>query len=259
MRPLQLGKRSSVVIGGEEPQPAQIHRQQRNGAVTHGARGRKQRAIAAQHDGQIAAIRHMLPVEPHQHARIARRFVVEARFNSVVREPAQQLRHQLGGARRIGFGEDADGFNGGHKQELPVAFGAGDRAFHDIRCETPLFQKSRTLAQTTACSAGSRTIPPFPTWPLPTSNCGFTSTISLPVSGFSTRTMAGMISVAEMKLTSQTARSTGSPRSAGSRYRALMPSCTHDARIVAQFPVELPRARRRWRERAPRRPAAGNP
>ena len=65
--------------------------------------------------------------------------------------------------------------------------------------------------------------------------------------------------MAEMKLTSQTARSTGSPQVVGYfRLRALNAFMHHDARIAAQLPVDLPGSRRRWRELAPRRAAAGN-
>ena len=56
------------------------------------------------------------------------------------------------------------------------------------------------------------------------------------------RRCAGRISVTEMKLTSQTTRSTGSPMSSNVSSRALMPSCSDHARIGAQLPIELARA-----------------
>ena len=51
--------------------------------------------------------------------------------------------------------------------------------------------------------------------------------------------MAGSIRVAEMKLTSQTARSTGSPRSVEFNIAGVDPFVHDHARIVAQPPVEL--------------------
>ena len=74
----------------------------------------------------------------------------------------------------------------------------------------------------------------------------------------SRRDDAGNDSVTEIKLTSQTARSKRSGKSAGLRWRAFTPSRTIHARIVAQLPVQLAVSRRRWRRRAPRRAAAGN-
>ena len=51
-------------------------------------------------------------------------------------------------------------------------------------------------------------MPPFPTAPLPTSNCGFTSATTSPGGLMSSRT-AGNTSRNEMKETSMTARSAG--------------------------------------------------
>ena len=45
--------------GGEKSQAAQIDGKQRDLALADGARGREQRAVAAQHDHQVAAFGHI--------------------------------------------------------------------------------------------------------------------------------------------------------------------------------------------------------
>ena len=45
---------------GEKAEAAEIHREQRNLAAADGARRGEQRAVAAQHDDQVAAFGHLL-------------------------------------------------------------------------------------------------------------------------------------------------------------------------------------------------------
>ena len=144
----------------------------------------------------------------------------------------------------------------GMEEKLLVPFGAEDGAFHDAGLESQFPHRAASrVAQAAWWSAGSRTMPPLPTWPLPTSNCGLIS-ITICPPGCNSGTAAGRIRVTEMKLTSQVSRSTGSPISSSCSSRALMPSCSDDARVGAQLPVELAGADIHGSARARRRPAA---
>ena len=74
--------------------------------------------------------------------------------------------------------------------------------------------------------SGSRTTPPLPTSPLPTSNCGLTSAMIGLAPGPAAATSVGRTSVSEMKLTSHTTSSGWNGKAARSSVRALV--CSMD-------------------------------
>ena len=91
----------------------------------------------------------------------------------------------------------------GIEEKLLVPFGAENRAFHDAGLESEFAHgRARPGRKRPGGAAGSRTMPPLPTWPLPTSNCGLIS-ITICPPGCNSGTAAGRIRVTEMKLTSQ--------------------------------------------------------
>src|ERR1019366_2697223 len=113
------------------------------------------------------------------------------------------------------------------EQELLVAFRAGDGAFHHLRLEAqvfgarPYFGARGFMLRRIAYDAAFAYLPP----------AHFKLRLDQDYDlagrdGLQSPPIAGSIRVAEMKLTSQTARSTGSPKSVSSIYRALSPSCT---------------------------------
>src|SRR5206468_1915630 len=84
---------------------------------------------------------------------------------------------------------------------------------------------SRTRVTAAARAAGSRTTPPLPTCPRPTSNCGFTSA-STAAPGASTAATRGRTSVSEMNDTSMVARSGVSGSISGPSARTFVRSRT---------------------------------
>ena len=92
---LQLREKTVLRNGSQETQPAQIYREQRNGTTSHGSCSRKQRAVATQHNRQLAAFRNVRAIKPYQHAGVVRRLIVETRINSPRMQPGENFRHQL--------------------------------------------------------------------------------------------------------------------------------------------------------------------
>ena len=197
-----------------KPEAAEVHGKQRDLAPADGARGGEQRAVAAQHDDQVAALRHVFARQAVAAPAYAAVSSSQPHCDAALLQPLDQLGHQSAApARTPGLETMPTVLMMGIQQKLLVAFGAEDGAFHDAGFESELLaRRCRTRSQAAWWSSGSRTMPPLPTWPLPTSNCGLIS-ITICPSGWSSGTTAGRIRVTEMKLTSQTIRSTGSPMS----------------------------------------------
>ena len=70
---------------GEKTQAAQIHREDGNIAATDGARGREQRAVAAQHDDELGSIGNPLTRKAIAAAQVEGRLVVVARAHPMPR------------------------------------------------------------------------------------------------------------------------------------------------------------------------------
>ena len=78
-----------------------------------------------------------------------------------------------------------------------------------------------TFSIAASCSFGSRTTPPLPTWPLPTSNCGLIKAMIWPP-GANSLTMFGSTNDRPMNETSTVAKATGSGSDV--RWRMLVRS-----------------------------------
>ena len=101
-------------------------------------------------------------------------------------------------------------------------------------------------------------MPPLPTSPLPTSNCGLISITNCVDGPAEEPASAGRIRVTEMKLTSQTIRSTGLADRLRLEVAGVDAFVNDDARIVAELPIELAGADIDGVDAARRRAAAGN-
>ncbi len=119
---LQFGEQFGHADGGEKTQAAEIDGEQRNLAAADGAGGGKQRAVAAQHDDQIAALGNVLAREAFEAVvEIGRGLFVGADGDAARAQPLHKLGHNRAGRRRIRFGEDSDCANGGHGAETPCS------------------------------------------------------------------------------------------------------------------------------------------
>ena len=125
-------------------------------------------------------------------------------------------------------------------QKLDIALGAGDR-----RGDEPGHAVTETLGHVgdvvehLSVDLGLRTIPPFPTFSGPASNCGFTSAMISPSGARRSRT-AGRTFSSEMKETSITARSGVSGSASGRRWRMLVRSRTVTRGSLRSFQASWP-------------------
>jgi hypothetical protein len=109
---LQFGIQFVDGDGGEETEAAQIHGEQGDLAVADGAGGGEQRAVAAQHDHQIAAFGHFRARETVAPRGVDGGAFVVAHTDSAGFEPGQQPGYHIGRGGNGGLGDDAYGFNG---------------------------------------------------------------------------------------------------------------------------------------------------
>ena len=90
-RALQFGVEFVDRDRGEEAEAAQIHREQRDLAPPDGARRGEQRAVAAQHDHQVAAFRHLLARQSRDAAGVDGGLFVDADRDAALLQPLDQL------------------------------------------------------------------------------------------------------------------------------------------------------------------------
>src|ERR1035437_580566 len=107
--------------GGEEPRPAEIDGKQGNLAPPDGAGRREQRAIAAQHDHQVAGFHHLLARQAGDTPGVDAGLLVDAHRDAAVAQPFDQLGYQAAGGGRGRLGNDADGLYDGHRGETPCS------------------------------------------------------------------------------------------------------------------------------------------
>jgi hypothetical protein len=139
------GKTSSSVMAVRKPRPPRFHGEQRDLASADGARGREQRAIAAQHDHQVAADGDFRALEGFSSAGVRGRLLVAADGQVALLQPSHELRYQFRCRRHLRLRKYSDCFNAGHKAKIPCSLprpGWGSRSClsgspcseHPIRC-----------------------------------------------------------------------------------------------------------------------------
>ena len=123
---LQFGEKFVHADGGEKAQAAEIDGEQRNLAAADGARGGEQRAIAAQHDDQIAAFGHVLARECRfEAACIGRGLFVGAHGDAARAQPLDKLRAPARAAcAEFGLEQIPTVLMAGMEQKLLVPFRA---------------------------------------------------------------------------------------------------------------------------------------
>ena len=209
VRPVEHALEGRVQLGqrdlGEEAEAAEVDAQDGHRAVERDGwpraacrrrRGRRGRPTCRRSRGGVRrragggeAVDHAAPC--------ARRGTPAPRARCSQRD---QLAHGGAGLAEVGAHEDADRAHAAHRplarrpparaplmpsppraqvqEELAVPFRAGDgrraRPAHGV--SRVRLRRVGHVRSARACSPGSLTIPPRPTWPRPTSNCGFTST-----------------------------------------------------------------------------------
>ena len=255
------GRVQRLLLGlGQEPDPAQVHPEQRHPARPGHLRGPQQRAVAAQHQHHLGALG------------AARPAVDDARLQPVGQVAVGHLGPLLGEHPQPDAGRGQPTGDGGRgapvggpadvqdQQTSRVIASLGGPSSHrdgaaspvaDVlavprraagstrRCRTAraagwpprrAAQPSARAAAATSPSAasrspGSRTTPPAPEPLRPTSNCGLTIGSSSP-SGRGARGSAGSTVRSEMNDRSATTSSTGPPMSSGVSVRTLVRSST---------------------------------
>ena len=167
---LQFGIQLVDGDGGEKAEAAEVHREQRDLAPSDGARGGEQRAVAAQHDHQVAALGHFVARHAGDAAGVDTRCPRRMRTrDAALVQPLDQLGHQRR-RRRATFGLEMipTVLMTGIEEKLLVPFGAENGAFHDAGLESELPHGAGSPGRKRPGGvAGSRTMPPLPTWPLP--------------------------------------------------------------------------------------------
>ena len=214
----------------------------------HGARGREQRAVAAQHDQQIARRRALRrAAKPAQRSRVAPRSPDPGgcRHAALRRSQRDQLRHD---ARRFRLAarlrDDSGGSNGGHKAGIPDCLPRPGSGLSMIEfphgCEPPALRPraARDRRRRGAAPDRARCLLCRPDRGRLRTAASPGSIIS-PSLGRASGAMAGISRVAEMKLASHTARSNLLGKIAGLKIARVHAFADDHARIVAQFPVEL--------------------
>src|SRR5216684_6354594 len=249
---LERGEQLLDGEGGEEAEPAQVDAEDRHRQVSHQARHAEERAVAAQHEQQIGLGRQLRPTDhrPGGLRAETRGLLLEDRLDSAGRAPVEQLGHDRARFFPVRLGDDAQPLPAGgassavtwairasrsvsvrpvlvsrrKNSRLPLGPLRGE-AVTPRTCQPCSTAKRATRAMTARWCEPSRTTPPLPTWPLPTSNWGLTSTTASPWEVSTPKTEGSTFS-SEMNEMSTVARSGDSGKESTGRFRALVFSIT---------------------------------
>src|SRR5580658_3518364 len=105
--------------GGEESQTAQVYRKNWDLAPGQCAGRSQERAIAAQHDHQLRAFRHLFPGQSGVALEITRGLMVQPRFYAALLPPRHQLQQDGGRVRNAGLREYTYYLNVWHVRGTP--------------------------------------------------------------------------------------------------------------------------------------------
>src|SRR5581483_1869390 len=237
---------------GEEAEPAQVDAQDGHAQVAHHPRHAEQRPVAAQHQQEIR-VRRQLRAAHHAARRVRaepRGVLLQDRLDVALRAPPQQLGHDGARLVAVGLGDDAQPLHAGgpsssvtfvmsassslrvrpvlvrsrKNSRLPFGPLSGE-AVTPRTCQPCRTAKRAMRAITARWCEKSRTTPPLPTCPLPTSNWGFTSTTASPCEVSTPKTDGSTFS-SEMNEMSMVASEGDSGKESTGRLRALVFSIT---------------------------------
>src|SRR5690606_7480764 len=251
---------------GEETHPPEVDAQQRYADGPGELGGAQQGAVSAERDHDLRALgrgrsrrggRHARQVEVghlvghHPHREAGRDQVPRHRPGVLGAGPPAGVGHQQRAAGHVdtpaplAAARTRSGSTGGASRRshrkismLPAGPGSGLATTP----ATPRPSASAAAATPSTASArwaGSRTTPPAPTRPRPTSNCGLTSSSRSP-SGAVQAARAGSTSRREMNDRSATVRSTWPPMRSGVRSRTLVRSRTRTRGSVRNDQASCP-------------------
>src|SRR5437016_4772164 len=235
--------------GRQEAEPAEVDAEDRHARVADHARHRQEGAVPAEDHDEIHVSRELRPGDDRgsERGHEPGGFLLDDGHAAAPREPLDQPGDHPCRLRAVRPRDDADPLHARAStllamspSRLAAVRPCDDRCRRNSRfpfgplsgdavtprtCQPRITEKRASREMTAWCCPGSRTTPPLPTAPRPTSNCGFTSATSSPP-GASRPNAAGRTFSSEMNETSTVTTSGASAKRRGSSARAFICSMT---------------------------------